>query len=240
MKIPVVKPTENFRGMSYSEWAKVWCNWLLSEDPDTYSGGDMLFLRGNVNFKPVGNLKDGPRHVAQRGIYDRTGNAGEKIFEGTSIMIAVIVSMLSIGDIYEGTKMRTPQQLWYYSNLDIDRSTSMWASIMKKEDKQPYRIVKDIKNHRVATPLFRLIVPDDSKLMNKIDIPIKPGHYDTVIVGFFILIKSLPPSVYRINFGGQIGEYYTNSLYDIVVHGRRRNSLKDDSNRVVTFRQPWV
>ena len=73
------------------------------------------------------------------------------------------------------------------------------------------------------------------------DIPIIPGLYDTVAVGFFILIRSLPPSTYRINFGGQgIGEYHTNSLYDIVVQGRRRISLKDDSNRIVTFKQSWM
>jgi hypothetical protein len=36
MKIDVVRPTENFRGMSYSEWTTIWSNWLFSEDPDTY------------------------------------------------------------------------------------------------------------------------------------------------------------------------------------------------------------
>ena len=53
MKIDVVRPTENFRGMSYSEWATIWSNWLFSEDPDTYDGGNILFLRGNVSYKPV-------------------------------------------------------------------------------------------------------------------------------------------------------------------------------------------
>jgi hypothetical protein len=241
VKITVVKPTENFRGMSYSEWVTVWCNWLLSEDPDTYDGGDMLFLRGNVNLKPVGDLEGGPRHLAQKGMYDRTGRSGERIFEGTSIMIPVIVSMLSISDVYEGTKMRTPQQLWYYTNIDIERGAGLWATIMKKEEKRTYRIVENIKDYKVVTPLFKLIVPDTSKLMNKMDIPIMPGLYDTVAAGFFILIRSLPPSTYRINFGGQgIGEYHTNSLYDIVVQGRRRISLKDDSNRIVTFKQSWI
>jgi hypothetical protein len=241
VKIPVVKPTENFRGMSYSEWITVWCNWLLSEEVDTYDGEDMLFLRGNVNFRPVGDLEGGPRHLAQIGMYDRTGRSGERIFEGTSLMIPVIVSMLSIGDVYEGTKMLTPQQLWYNTNIDAVRGGPFWASVMKKGGKRAYRIVENIKNYKMQTPLFKLIVPDNSKLMNKMDIPIRPGIYDTIAIGFFILIKSLPPSTYRINFGGQgIGEYFTNALYDIVVEGRRKNSLKDDSNRVVTFKHPWI
>lgn len=239
MKITVVKPTENFRGMSYSEWATVWCNWLLSEMP-AYDGGDMLFLRGNVNLKPVGGPEEGPRHLARKGIYDKTGKSGERILEGTSVLIAVIVSMLSIGDVYEGTKMRTPQQLWYCANVDTERGDLIWASIMKKGEKRAYRIVNDIKNYKVITPVFKLIVPDNSKLINQMDIPMIPGEYNTVTVGYFILIKSLSPSAYRINFGGRTGEYYTNSLYDIVVGGRRRNSLKDDSARGVNFKQAWI
>src|SRR5215813_5690291 len=150
--------------MSYSQWAIIWCNSLLSEEPDSYDGGDILYLRGNVNLKPVGGLEGGPRHLAQKGIYDRTGRGGERILEGTSVLIPVIVSMLSIGDIYEGTKMRTPQQLWYSSNIDTERGDSMWAIIMKKGEKRIYRIVKNIRNYKVVTPVFRLIVPDNSKL----------------------------------------------------------------------------
>jgi hypothetical protein len=239
MKTNVVKPSDNFKGMSYSQWATVWCNRLLSEDPDTYDGGDILFLRGNVNLKPIGGLKGGPRHLAQKGMYDRTGRSGERILEGTSVFIPVIVSMLSIGDIYEGTKMRTPQQLWYSSNIDTERGDSMWASIMKQGEIRAYRIVKNIREYKVVSPVFRLIVPGNSKLMNKIDTPMLPGEYQTVTVGYFILIKSLQPSTYRINFGGRTGEYYTNSLYDIVVDGRRKNSLKDDSDSVVNFKQAW-
>lgn len=241
MRINIVRPTENFRGMSYSEWATVWSNWLLSEDPDTYDGSDVLFLRGNVNYKPLGDSENGPRHIDPRGIYNRTGQSRERIFEGTSILIPVIVSMFSIGDIYEGTKVKTPQQLRYITNIDTDRSGPMWATIMKKGERQAYRIVDNLKDYRVATPLFKLIVPESSLLRDKADVPIRPGIYDTVSVGFFLLIRSLTPSTYRINFGGNgVGGYYTNSLYDITVEGKRRDSLKDESNPAVTFNQPWT
>jgi hypothetical protein len=60
---------------------------VLSEEPDTYDGGDMLFLIGNVNLKPVGDLEGRPRHLAQKGMYDRTDRSAERIFEGTLIAI---------------------------------------------------------------------------------------------------------------------------------------------------------
>jgi len=242
MKIDVVRPTENFRGMSYSEWATIWSNWLFSEDPDTYDGSNILFLRGNVSYKPVDDSEEGgPRHIDLRGIYDRTGQNGERIFEGTSILIPVIVSMFSIGDIYEGIKLKTPQQLRYTANIDLDRGGPMWATIMRKGERHAYKIVNNIRDYRVATPLFKFIVPDNSLLMDKAEVPVRPGIYDAVTVGFFLLIKLLVPSTYRINFGGKgTGAYYTNSLYDITVQGKRRDTVKDESSSTVTFKQPWM
>ena len=166
---------------------------------------------------------------------------GKGSFEGTSILIPVIVSMFSMDDIYEGIKLKTPHQLRYTANIDIDRGGSMWATIMRKGERHAYKIVNNIRDYRVATPLFKFIIPDNSLLMDKADVPVRPGIYDAVTVGFFLLIKSLFPSTYRINFGGKgMGAYYTNSLYDITVQGKRRDTLKDESNPTVTFKQPWM
>ena len=63
MSIEVVSPNENFGGMSYGEWAIEWNKWLFSEDPDTYDGGNVLFLRGNVDYRPVGKEPGSPRYV---------------------------------------------------------------------------------------------------------------------------------------------------------------------------------
>src|SRR5216110_361561 len=45
----VVSPEQNFKGMSYGDWAAAWSNWLFSEDTDRNEAkGSMLFLRGNI------------------------------------------------------------------------------------------------------------------------------------------------------------------------------------------------
>ena len=84
--------------MSYSEWLMTWCNWLFSEDPDTYDGGDIVFLRGNVDYLPVNDSGKGPRFIDPEAIYDRTGQNGQIVFERTAILVPVIVGMLIEGD----------------------------------------------------------------------------------------------------------------------------------------------
>ena len=84
--------------MSYSEWVMTWCNWLYSEDPDRNNGGDIIFLRGNVNYLPVNDSGIGPRFIDPKAIYDRTGEDGLTIFERTAILVPVIVGMLIVGE----------------------------------------------------------------------------------------------------------------------------------------------
>ena len=57
---------------------------------------------------------------------------------------------------------------------------------------------------------------------------VKPGLYDTVVGGFFVIIRSLPRGKYRVEFGGEgRGNYSTNSIYDVVVEGIRKNMTID-------------
>jgi hypothetical protein len=239
LTLSVVKPFKNFKGMSYSEWVMAWCNWLFSEDPDTYDGGDIIFLRGNLDYKPVNDSGEGPRFVDPKGIYDRTGLNGQTIFEGTSLLVPVIVAMLVPGELYEGTRLRTPEQLRYSANIEIHKSGPMWATIMKKGDRRAYKIVNNLRDYYVVTPLFRLIVPENSLLMGKSDVPYEPGSYDMIAAGFFLLITSLLPSTYRINFGGKSGAYHTDSVYDITIQGKRKETLRDVSNKHRIFKQSW-
>ena len=63
MHIDIVQPNENFGGLSYGEWAAEWNKCLFSEDPDTYDGSNVLFLRGNVDYRPISKSKSSPRHI---------------------------------------------------------------------------------------------------------------------------------------------------------------------------------
>jgi len=50
-----------------------------------------------------------------------------------------------------------------------------------------------------------------------VDEPLKPGIYDAVAAGYFVLLRGLTPSTYRIVFGSEgPGKYATRSVYDLV------------------------
>jgi hypothetical protein len=234
MKIDIVQPNENFAGLSYGEWAVEWNKWLFSEDPDTYDGGNVLFLRGNVDYRPIGRNKDSPRFLDPNAIYDRTGRRSEGIFEGVAIFIPIITTVLFIGDNYEGKILRNEHDLRHYVNKDTNDTRKMWAAIKRMGDKKPRKIVNNLEEYRFESSLFKLSVPRSSLLRERMEFTIKPGDYYAITAGYYLMIKSLPPSSYRIIFGGEgMGIYSTNSVYDIKVIQRKKEHRRDVSNSVL-------
>jgi hypothetical protein len=232
MKFEVAAHNENFNGMSYGEWAAAWNNWLVSSKP-IYDGGRMLFLRGNIDYRPAGKQRSGPRFLDPSACYDRTGSKGEDIFEGTAIFIPVITASWSISNIYDGRLIENEQELRYFVNKDLDEGGTMWAKIRNHDSTESSMIVKDIRDYRIESPVFRLRIPRGSLLNNKMEEYVKPGIYDTVVGGYFILLKSLPLSRYRIAFGGKgRGPYYTNAIYDISVLKKPKDKIRDVSATV--------
>jgi hypothetical protein len=233
MRINIVKPNENFGGMSYGQWAAEWNKWLFSKDPDSYDGGNVIFLRGNVDYKPIGKKTDSPRYIDPKSIYDRRGRKRESISEGIAIFVPIITTVLFIGDNYEGRILTNEQDLRYYVNKDVDDTRKMWAAIKRKGDRNAFSLVKNLEDYRFESPLFKLGVPKGSLLRERMELTIKPGIYDAITAGYFIMIKSLPSSFYRINFGGEgMGIYVTNSVYDIEVTQRKKH-LRDSSSAVL-------
>jgi hypothetical protein len=230
LKLEIVRPTETFRGMSYGDWIATWHQWLLSDNP-SYNGEDILFLRGNVDYRPVGGKEDGPRYVDPKAVYDRTEDKGETIDERTAILVAILTSQYHIGEFYNGRKITSIPYLRYVSNKDTDGG-SIWATITKKGDKT-MKLVPDLKEYRFESPLYLLSVPKNSKLRTKMDSPLKPGNYQAITVGYFVLIKSLPIGTYRFKFGGSNGSvYHTNSLYDIKVLKKGKDNVIDKSDHI--------
>lgn len=233
MNIDVVRPNEIFGGMSYGEWAAEWNKWLFSEDPDTYDGGNILFLRGNVDYKPISKSRNSPRHIDRRSVLDKTGSKAESIFEGIAIFVPVLTTVLFIGDNYEGKILRNDLDLRRFVNKDTDDTRKMWAAIKRKGDNDAHILVDNLEDYRFESPLFKLTVPKGSLLRERMEFTIKPGTYDAITAGYFIMIKSLPPSYYRINFGGEgMGIYATNAVYDIEVVQSQRPS-RDASKAIL-------
>lgn len=229
MVLDIVAPNENFRGNSYGEWTVEWTRWLHSENPDIYDGGKMLYLRGSVDYKPVG-IK-GPRFINPSSLYDRRGHNGEEIFEGTAIFIPIISTSFFIGDIYEGKVIRNEQELRHYVNKDTDNAKKIWSVIRNNRNNKIVRIVNNLEEYRFETPLFKLRIPKKSLLVKRMEMPVRAGIYEAITAGYFIIIRNLPVSSYRITFGGEgMGTYRTSSVYDIKVSKRIQVQLRDLSS----------
>jgi hypothetical protein len=217
----VIPPNQNFRGLSYGYWATQWWKWLLSKEADLYRG-DMLFLRGNVDYKPVGGLNGSPRHIDPRSIYDRTGENRENIFEATPIFFPVINAIFKLQDVYDGKKIESEEDMRFAARKDISEGGLMWATIRKKGETKSRKIVSNLKDYLIESPEFSLTLSHNSTLRDKMEYSWDPGTYHCVTVGYYLLISYLPPSVYRIQFGGKgRGEYLTKASYDVTVHRRK-------------------
>ena len=232
VKVDVVPIHENFRGLSYGEWATIWDNWLLSEDPDSAVRKDIFFLRGNLDYTSVTSNNDFPRFSDPSAALIKTDQNAEIIFANTAIFIPVLTAQYSIGDIYDGKKLDNENELREAVNRDSDESLCLWATITHKGRKS--RIVNDLNKYRIESPLFHLAIPSNSSLRLGTQDAVKPGLYDTVVGGFFLIIRSLPRGKYRIEFGGNgRGNYNTNSIYDIDVKGLRKSMVIDNTPKII-------
>ena len=192
----------------------------------------ILFLRGNVNYRSVGDKEDeGPRYLDPKAVYNRTKDNGETVYEGTAILVPILTSHFYIGDFYNGRKITSIPYLRYVTNKDTDGG-SVWATIRKKGEKGT-KIVSDLKEYRFESPLYLLSIPRNSKLRKKMDYPPNPGSYHAITVGYFVLIKSLPIGTYRFRFGGSNDSaYHTDSLYDINILKKRKGKVIDKSGHI--------
>jgi len=159
-----------------------------------------------------------------------TGQKQLKILERTSILIPITVSYNAIGCNFEGEIIEGEIELRNAVNRDLDNVRTLWATVTLKKSKKSIKLVPNLGSYRIESPLFKLTVPKDSALNDVVDEPLKPGVYDAVAAGYFVLIRGLAPSTYRIVFGSEgPGEYATRSIYDIEVFRDKRKRPLDVS-----------
>ncbi|MDP9287094.1 MAG: hypothetical protein M3P08_02720 [Thermoproteota archaeon] len=228
--VDILPPGQNFRGLSYGDWAGIWWNWLLSKDPDSYNGHEMLFLRGNVSYGPLGGVKGAPRDLGGLKYYDRTDDKGEKIWTGTPVFFPIINAAYCLGDMYDGIKLTEETDLRHAARKDIVEGGEMRAEISFGTTKSA-KIVNNLKEYFIESSLFELSVSSNSKIRHETENAFSPGKYECVTAGYYILIKSLHAGKYRIQFEARgRGSYYTKSIYDITVKGQKIHLVKDVSN----------
>jgi len=224
----VVKPEQNFKGMSYGDWAAAWSNWLFSEYADrTEAQGSMLFLRGNI---------EGYKDAVATSFYDRTGDRCVIIPKEKAILIPVLTSMEFIGTHNQEETYDSEDMARNAAQTHNDKSGGIWALIQKfDEGKLEWEpIVGDLAKYRVTSSVHPLKISEKSAFLEKLSYEdhVGPGEYQAVTDGFFIIIKELPIGSYRLQFGGkgqQATNYRTNAIYDIhITENGRSNMLVRD------------
>jgi len=239
-----------YHGRSYSSLAQDWLNWYVSIDPDKRTFGPVVFLRST----PLPSASpDGDKALTQLNVtnvyqedpsYDRpyANNphvrvAGDKLQIRTdqAIFIPIISSFeFAKKPIQDWGSMRES------TGLTIDYGDDPPEAKQLLIDEEPIRT--DLKNFRITTPLFPVIIPEADygrSLKDFLEESIAPGQYLAVLEGYFVLIKNLSAGTHTIHSRASAprergGPYVAELLYEIVVENRP----KPESRGSVDFQPP--
>jgi hypothetical protein len=221
MTIECVSFESNYKGMSYGEWAGTWWNWLLSEKPE-YDQGPVLFTRGANGEDPTkNNIPTLEKTVS--------------IPSGTAIFTGVCDSMFTLeyGD-KDNRTVKTVNEMRALSKKEIDSVSEIGAILINTENGKKDKIVDNWEKYRIQSPIFRVFVPNNSLLKDKLDEPIEPGTYDAVTEGYYIFISpsALPPGNYQLQYYAKAteGDYKYKSVYNITVEQPKKGGAKIDKS----------
>jgi hypothetical protein len=216
----VLKPSQNYRGLSYNDLLIMWHRWLMSKNPDQNFEGDIQFLRGNIGYH-----QDNSSYL----------QASIEIIEGKAILVPIITTHYKIGEYYNKTEIKDEFNLRKAIKEHVDAATKFWAilQIMDKS-KTILKLVPNLEFYRVESMPFELNVSEENPFLDKMDEPNRPGNFMAQVGGYFVLLHNLPPSIYLIRFGGiGMNGFHTESLYEINIVSKQKIQ-KDISSSMFT------
>ena len=227
----VVKSAENYKGLSYSDIIIRWQRWLLSNRPDQQQDGDILFLRGSVGY----------HRSTSTYLYSSI-----EIPECTAILVPIVTTHYNIGDSYQGSIIEDEFSLRKAIREHVDAAGPFWAT-MDINSNEVVRLVPNLNEFRVESMLFELDVSQENPFLDKMGEPVAPGKYTAMVAGYFVLLRDLPKSKYKIRFGGYgMDGFYTEALYEINIKPKKlarkdtsvpkfspAHILKEKKNRVI-------
>ena len=224
--LQIADPRYVFRGLTYGQWAGVWLNHLFSDKPDiNYQGGKgMAFLRGNLQYA----YTQDPAHPVFSSI---TKASALRIKPDTALFIPVINTKLTLDFEYQGATMKDEILMRNVTRRDTVDGGPIGIRIRKQPSNTTYKLVDDLNNFYVESPLFTFIIPENSAYRTFMETPMEAGTYHCVTAGIFVIVSHWTPGAkYRIAvLGTGVGSYLTRSLYDIHVSGTD-SKLKDISD----------
>jgi hypothetical protein len=162
-----------------------------------------------------------------RDVDDQGNFLGEYITDETPIYVDVGSAFYFINENYGGSVLNSMEDCMYVCRNDIAESDGFYLKLetedgSKKQDLTPTYVESAVD----------LIVPPDSQLASRFEVPIKPNNtYRGFISGYVALIKRLDPGQYRLRIGyrGPRG-YIMDSVYQLRVRKDNGYSLFTNVN----------
>jgi hypothetical protein len=211
----VVKISETYKGLSYADIIVRWQRWLLSERPDQRQHGDILFLRGSVGY-----------HHSSFNYFE----SSVTISDGIAILVPIVTTHYNLGECYKGLIINDEFYLRKTVKEHIDAAGPFWATLEKNDNSSMvFKLVPNLESFRVESMPFELNISKENPFLDKMDEPNIPGNYTGLVGGFFVLLRDLPASSYKIRFGGYgMGGFYTEAVYKITIRPKKM-TVKDVS-----------
>ena len=218
----ILNSNEALNGLGYGDYAQRFLEHVCSASPDSFNkDAGILFLRTSIvqtytDDSVIGSLRN---IIDTQILLNRTNPFSHVISTKDAICISPLFSFFSKGTVYSGEQLNTTEQVYEAARKDMRASPAIFLNITPPQ-KGMQTIEGLSKNHWIETRPFTLAVPENSRLVSFFDTPLFPGteYKDTVVVGYFVILKDLSEGYWKFDFGG-IGanDYITHARIHILV-----------------------
>jgi hypothetical protein len=253
----VVDPKELYRGKTYSSYVVDWFNWFLSADADSRNSGTVVFLRSQgiprslkrekgediENDSSVSNLYAEDEGYVKKYSNEpniRVGGDRLQIREDQAVLVPILKAYewatrpykdFGIMQDYTGTMIDNGDNPPNTGQITIDGS----AVVLPPKS--------DMNDFRIVTPVFTAVVPEADygrSVKDFLEDTVAPGHYPTIVDGYFVLLE-FSPGRYTVrsfgNAGREIrGPFCAELIYEIEVSPSKK-PISQGSSGLLPARQ---
>ena len=223
----ILQPNETLHGLGYGDYAQRHLEHVASEKPDSFNkDSGILFLRSSIiesytSESVIGSLR---KFTDEKIQLIRTHPFSHVISTEDAICISPLFSCFSKGQEYFGEKLDSIEGVYEAARRDMRSSPAIFLNITPPDGESQTikaQTIKEIENYWVETRSFNLSVPENSRLGRFFSPPLIAGteYRDTVVVGYFVILKNLSEGYWNFVYGG-IGtnDYITYAKVDVLVH----------------------
>jgi hypothetical protein len=220
--IPINMP---LNGKTYTDFIKDYWDFLLGRDPDNPVHNNTIFTRGCQNYRDVHSLEN-IRRKNFCGLTEETSSIIHTVgsqsspFRNTSnypVFVTVLDTIALEPEIDETGRVVTQDEVLREEN---DAVTPGDVALTIRKIGGSTSVVSVFSGHRTSAN-FRLVVPPDSVLAQRLEYAIRVGTYPTASAeGFYVLIKFKNPGVYELKSSGiGLRDFISKTRYFIEIPG---------------------